>query len=77
MQLFKVVVMQDGRPKWLLNMPRSASAFGSSYASTMAIVLPVPTVSLVEKLYADLIVDGDRPVGAEETPGLTRSGWLA
>ena len=45
-----LAVVQAGSPYWLLNVARSASAVGSSYASTIAIVLPAPAVEEVGKL---------------------------
>src|SRR5919108_4021208 len=62
--------VQAGRPYWLLKTARSLSAFGSSYASTIAIVFPEPTVELVGKLYTDLIVAGESPVGDFDAFGL-------
>src|SRR5258707_4986227 len=40
-----LAVVQGARPKVERYTPRSASAFGSSYASTMAMVWPLPLVA--------------------------------
>jgi hypothetical protein len=44
-----LAVVQAGSPYCELNTSRSASAVGSSYASTIAIVLPAPSVDDVGK----------------------------
>src|SRR5262249_33446036 len=49
---------------------RSFSAFGSSKASTIAIVSPAPAVDEVGKLYTFLTVCGESPVGEVLASGL-------
>jgi hypothetical protein len=73
-------VVHAGSPNCALKTERSLSAFGSSYASTIAIVWPKPAVELVENEYADLIVAGESPVGDVVAAGfpcasVTTSAW--
>ena len=53
--------MQAGSPYWLRYTARSDSAFGSSWASTMATVWPLPAVA--ESLYALSRLEGPYPDG--------------
>jgi hypothetical protein len=69
-------VVQAGRPNCVLYFARSASAVGSSYASTMAIVCAFGAE--VGSWYAVWNCCGDRPVGAvvasgEPFPSVTTS----
>src|SRR5262245_14969024 len=61
------------RPYCASNAMRSLMTVGSSYASTIAIVLPAPAVGEVGNPYTDWIAVTPRPVGDGDASGVTPS----